>query len=367
MMQTRLALLFGFLLALPVLVPIVSALSSPRTIPASTSDVNHQFGNVLILDHLNINHEKGRHDWLKAFYFDFLQCVPDPRKAENLAKGKKTLWANIGAHQFHLPEGMPEAQRLEGVVTLSFPDIIPLQQRLDEVKARLYGSRFRIKEINDESMLVIDPWGTPFQLVRGDSGELDARGLQGGGPSEGMAIRDLTFYTTYNANMAGIARFYDQLMGCPILTVTTESCCVSVGPKQTLTFQWHPEKTAIVHHDDLKDEQAEPMDGYPSFLSNYGPHVSMYVTDLEATYRRLDALNLAYVNPRFSRKAYNLEQALDDCMFRCLDIVDPEDLAQGSILKLEHEIRSCLKRDGSKYKSCPFNKIPEQVVRRKPM
>jgi hypothetical protein len=61
--------------------------------------------NVLILDHLNINHERGRHDWLKAFYFDFLRCTADPHKQENLTAGKKTVWANIGANQFHLPEG----------------------------------------------------------------------------------------------------------------------------------------------------------------------------------------------------------------------------------------------------------------------
>ena len=44
---------------------------------------------VLLLDHLNINHEKGRHDALKAFYFDFLGCAIDPRKYENYLEGKK--------------------------------------------------------------------------------------------------------------------------------------------------------------------------------------------------------------------------------------------------------------------------------------
>ena len=44
---------------------------------------------VLLLDHLNINHEKGRHDALNAFYFDFLGCAIDPRKYENYVAGKK--------------------------------------------------------------------------------------------------------------------------------------------------------------------------------------------------------------------------------------------------------------------------------------
>lgn len=39
-------------------------------------------------------------------------CVVDPRKQENLDAGRKTVWANIGANRFHLPEGTPNAQVL---------------------------------------------------------------------------------------------------------------------------------------------------------------------------------------------------------------------------------------------------------------
>jgi hypothetical protein len=44
---------------------------------------------VLLLDHLNINHERGRHDALKSFYFDFLGCGIDPRKYDNFLAGEK--------------------------------------------------------------------------------------------------------------------------------------------------------------------------------------------------------------------------------------------------------------------------------------
>ena len=36
--------------------------------------------------------------------------------------GKKTLWANVGMHQFHLPEGKPDAQVFDGVITLIHED-----------------------------------------------------------------------------------------------------------------------------------------------------------------------------------------------------------------------------------------------------
>ena len=58
---------------------------------------------IKVVDHVNMNHEKGRHDLLKAFYFDLLGFAVDPRKIENLDKGKKTLWANAGIAQLHLP------------------------------------------------------------------------------------------------------------------------------------------------------------------------------------------------------------------------------------------------------------------------
>ncbi len=42
-----------------------------------TPSIEHPYRNILILDHLNINHQKSRHDQLIAFYFDFLQCGVD--------------------------------------------------------------------------------------------------------------------------------------------------------------------------------------------------------------------------------------------------------------------------------------------------
>ena len=43
----------------------------------------NQNQNVLIVDHLNLNHQKGRHDLLSAFYFDLLGLAVDPRKVSS--------------------------------------------------------------------------------------------------------------------------------------------------------------------------------------------------------------------------------------------------------------------------------------------
>ena len=282
------------------------------------------------MDHLNINHEKGRHDWLNAFYFDFLKLAVDPRKEDNWKAGKKTVWANAGTQQFHLPEGKPDAQVFEGLVVLVYPDLVALKARVENAREKLQGSKFALVDTADGALLVTDPWGSRFRIEQGSDEEYrDPRGRQPGGVSERLAMRDLTVFTPASARLEGIARFYQHVFAAPILSLDNQQCVVSVGPKQTLTFE-KMEGIGVSHHTDLRQENVESLEGYPVFPSNYGPHVSMYVADLPACYQEANGLGVAYVNPRFKRRAYNLDQAIDDCMFRCLDIVDPAHLKRAS-------------------------------------
>jgi len=124
-------------------------------------------GEILLLDHLNINHQKGRHDILRAFYFDVLGLAIDPRKTENLEKERKTLWANAGITQFHLPEA-ESPQVFDGVVTIAFPDQPSLEGIVDRMKsppAVLSDTHFGWKEVDGGKVVVTDPWGTQFHLV----------------------------------------------------------------------------------------------------------------------------------------------------------------------------------------------------------
>ena len=337
--------------------------STASSFSSSTAQQQQPVGNVLILDHLNINHEKGRHDLLKAFYFDFLHCAIDPRKEENIAKGSKTLWANVGASQFHLPEGKPDAQVFDGLITLSYPNLDGLRERYEDetIRSILDGTKFQVEDNGNDEMLISDPWGSQFKIVAEEQGKKDVRGVQKGEPSEGLSMPDLTVYVPPGSNFAGIGRFYEVVLGAPTLECGDSYCSISVGPGQTLTFAAHPDGSeAKICHDDLRDEGE--IEGKPHYMSNYGPHISMYVANLRKCYNKANEFGLCYVNPRFKRRSYTVEEAVDECMFRCLDIVDPDDVDAGPILKLEHEIRSVVKRDGSKYKSCPFEDIPEGCV-----
>ena len=352
---------------------------------------------VLLMDHFNINHEKGRHDALKAFYFDFLGCSIDPRKQENIKLGSNTLWANVGKctrthptvsssrsislfvihliyichsglHQFHLPEGKPDAQVFDGVITLIHEDLSALMERYndyldgDEKFAPLTDSEFLVGVVDDTLMMVTDPWGNEFSIMSTDDPEQDRASdigaqplIEGHEPSEGLKIEDLTVYIPHDANLEGIGRFYQHVLGAPAIEElgSESSISISMGERQTLTFQYHPDgpNTEVCHHDFSYDAQDE------TFPSNYGPHISLYVTDLGKAYQRAANLGVSYVNPRFKRRAYSEEEALDQCMFRLIEIIDPLDEDKEVILYLEHEVRSGKTRDGKKYKSCPLNEV----------
>ncbi len=299
-----------------------------------------------------------------------------PRKIENLEKGSKTLWANIGAQQFHLPEGKPDAQVLKGEIRLCFPnaDFKSLIERYNrnEFPEVLKDSQFGMTTIkgDNDAIQLTDPWGSKFTIVASDARKKDNRGVQGGEASVGTCMEDITIYTSETANFAGIARFYEQILDAPILELNTDEtlgsgrCVVSMGPYQTLTFQGRKdeEEDVVNMHVDLRDEFEYNDSDEKYYPSNYGPHISIYIRDIRSTYQRAQKLGIAYVNPRFKRRAFNEDEVVKDCMFRCLDIVDPEDVEAGAILRLEHEVRSVLKADGSVYKSCPFEEAPPGCI-----
>lgn len=322
------------------------------------------FRNVLILDHLNLNHELNRHPQLKAFYFSFLQCSVDPRKQENYDKGRKTLWANIGAQQFHLPEGKPNAQILKGKITLGYSDVqklVDAYETNEEIRSVLKDTKFDLKQLDKDTLNVSDPWGNKF-IILNTKRNKDERGTQAG-DSLGVEMSDLLVNVPPNANMNGIARFYDRILDTPILKCDDARVVVSMGPYQTMTFEKSDDPNDDINmHVDMRDEPENNSEGKQYYSSNYGPHVSIYISDIRSTYNRVKELGAEYVNPRFSRKAYNEDEVVNDCMFRCLDIIDPENVDAGPIIRLEQEVRSVIKADGSLYKSCPFNTVPPGCI-----
>ena len=288
--------------------PSLPRLVSPLRTHAPIS-VGLQTNNILILDHLNINHEKGRHDLLKAFYFDVLKCAVDPRKEENWDKGSGTLWANCGINQFHLPQEQ-EAQVLAGRIFLEYQDLAPVVSRLKAAPQILAGSKFSWSELPNGGLQVRCPWGNLFEIRQGQ--RADPRGKQPGPSSEALGMPELQINVPAGSNLAGIARFYDSLVGAKV-DVSEGAVQVTCGEMQKLAF-------------------VEQQPGVDVDHSDY--HVSMYVDDFQNMFQRMAEHELIFVNPRFKRKASTLEEAVDQCMFRVRDIIDPSAPAQGSLFLL---------------------------------
>ena len=120
-----------------------------------------------------------------------------------------------------------------------------------------------------------------------------------------------------------------------------------MSPFQTLTFT-RGTKTNHDHSELEVDEKSG------NVIANHGAHISLYVRDLPACYQRAKELGSIFVNKRFKRQAYTLEEAIDQCMFRVIDIVDPQNNDGAPIVRLEHEVRSFINKDKTKYKSCPL-------------
>ena len=333
---------------------------------------------VLLMDHLNINHEKGRHDALKAFYFDFLGCSVDPRKYDNYLEGKNTLWANAGLHQFHLPEGNPHAQVFNGMITLIHEDLDGLMEKYneyldgDERFKPLKETEFLVGIVSDDDdddmMLVTDPWGTEFCILPSDDPAEDRAAHIGSQPvvktldvpSRALAMEDITVYVSHDVNLDGIGRFYEHILGARVIDELSSeaSICIAMGERQTLTFQHHPggPETEIFHHDFGHDRTIKEIeaDTDATAYPNFGPHISLYVTNIAEAYSRAEKMGVLYVNTRFKRLAYTQDDAIDQCMFRLINIIDPLDNKREVILRLEHEVRSVTTREGKKYKSCPL-------------
>ena len=197
---------------------------------------------IKIVDHVNMNHEQGRHDLLKAFYFDLLGFAVDPRKIENLDKGKKTLWANAGIAQLHLPEGKPEAQPLDGRLTLAYADLDRFDDaRLSAAHEALEGTKFQMRASAD-GFDVSCPWGTPM-TIKIDGEAADPRGVQDGEASAPLHMTDIALHVSRGADLAGVQRFYTRIMGVPegdCTLVADQLLQLKIGPAQTLSFVSKP-------------------------------------------------------------------------------------------------------------------------------
>ena len=424
--MTTAVLVVALLLALALLLPHSASGKTARQMasPNTPRGVKFNYGpqnndkvasNVLLLDHINLNHEKGRHDLLRAFYLDTLGLALDPRKKKNFDEGRDSLWFNAGITQLHLPEA-ERAQVFDGVITLSCTGAADtfsaLIARLEQPPAVLLrDSYFSWCRLSDKAVAVRDPWGTSF-VLKHDPSALDTRGKQ---PDADTALLPCTISdVTVNLprgtsahDLLATASFYQHTFETPWTTKRgsfddTYRVSLQTSPVQHLSFQRlddpipdalrtkldgdeefsdiaarlqagcaRPAPTPHAH-DDVERAASDPAPSSASsaasastqprqgkIIANAGPHISLYVQDFSGIYARAERLGCLFTNTRFERQAYSLAEARQQCMFRTFDVQDPASPdAARPLLRLEHEVRSVLDKDGKLYKSCPFDAVP---------
>ena len=181
-------------------------------------------------------------------------------------------------------------------------------------------------------MEVTCPYGNTFVCGLGSG---DSRGSQDEvtPKMDCKGIARVELHVPSASDLDGVQRFYRAVFGVESAVDEDGVLVVPFGPNQVLAF-----KVGTIEND--------------NYLDGTGPHISLYVDNLTKTWVSTVAIkrSLVYVNPRFKRQAKSLDEALDQCMFRVLNIVDPLS-PERTIMRLEHEIRSATKVDGTKYKS----------------
>jgi hypothetical protein len=243
-------------------------------------------GNIVALEHVNVRIPS--QSLATAFYVLGLGLTRDPY----LMVGLDNMWINIGQQQFHLPTANPQV--LRGVVGLVLPDLGALEARLAQVKGALAGTAFDYSA-HDGTVGVTCPWGNRLRC-------------HGPGPDFGDMTLGMPYveFPVARGSAAGIARFYESVMGAPAAVVDTAgspAARVRVGAAQHLVFR-------------EADAPLPPYDGH---------HIAIYIADFSGPHRFLAEHGL--VTEESDRWQYRFEH-----------IVDPA--TRESLFVIEHEVRS---------------------------
>ncbi|MFB3103637.1 MAG: hypothetical protein ACE1ZA_01810 [Pseudomonadales bacterium] len=238
-------------------------------------------GNVQLLEHVNLTvPDQGL---AALFYVTGLGFTRDPY----IDFGTFNMWVNAGEQQFHLPKA--KAQIFRGHIAIVLPDLDDLKKRFKFIAKPMADTSIAWEE-RDDYIAVTCPWGNQIRAY--GPGKFSNMDL--GIPYIDMQVPPDT--------TAGIARFYEQVMGCSVV-YEQGKVRVQMGYNQELIFSETDE--AIADYD--------------------GHHIAVYVSNFSGPHKYLAERQL-------------ISEESDQHQYRFQYIVDPQ---TGTILtELEHEVRS---------------------------
>ena len=245
-------------------------------------------GNIVELGHVNVLVP----DQIKAtsFYLSGLGLTRDPY----LMAGIENMWVNVGRGQFHLPTRGTQVVR--GTTALVLPDLEALLRRLHNVKKQLEGTQFSFREAGDVVETTC-PWGNRIRVHAPDPAKFDAMRL-------GMPY--VEFDVPGDANLAGIARYYQEIFGAIAGVATDERgeyAWAKYSSEAKVTFR-------------RTDKPLPEYDGH---------HIQITLVDFSGPHKKLLERGL-------------ITEESDQHQYRTVDIVD---LDSGKLIfQIEHEVRS---------------------------
>jgi hypothetical protein len=270
------------------------------TMTASRAALAEDVGNIVSLEHVNIRVPD--QSLATLFYIVGLGLTRDPY----MNVGLTNIWANVGDQQFHLPTGAPQV--LRGHAGLVVRDLQALKTRLAAIQPDLTGTQFAWSD-QGEYVEVSSPWGNRYHCF--GPGAFGSMKL-------GVPYVELTVPV---GGAAGIARFYDRVLGAPSSVnagADGTAASVEVGTNQKLVFR--------------EAEQVAEYDGH---------HIAIYLANFSGPFEFLQERNL-------------ITEDVRNHQFRFKDIVDPD--SGQAVFTLEHEVRSS-RHPG--YRRQPVNREPE--------
>ena len=247
---------------------------------------NEDIGNIVLLEHVNV--QVPDQPLAMMFYIIGMGFTRDPY----LNVGLGNMWANVGEQQFHLPTRPPQV--IQGHIGVVVPDLDTLKSRLASVEEGLAGTKFRWS-VETNHIAVTCPWGNRLQCYPA-------------GPEFGDMALGIPYveFLVGPGRAAGIARFYDHVMGAPSTAESGDQGTlgrVKIGRNQSLVFR----------------ETKEPLVPYD------GHHIAIYVANFSRAYGYLKDRGL-------------ISEDVRNHQYRFKEIIDPDN---GScVFLVEHEVRS---------------------------
>jgi hypothetical protein len=252
----------------------------------ANSYASEDVGNIVLLEHLNVTVSDQPQAIL--FYVVGLGLTRDPY----LTVGLDNMWVNVGEQQFHLPTR--GAQRFAGHVGIVIPDPEHLEQRLESIRERLAGTKFKWSR-EDGYIAATCPWGNNFRCYAPDERFGDMA----------LGIPYMEFLVKRGAAQ-GIGSFYQEVFRAPA-TIEQDgnlsAARIAIGRNQELVFR-------------ETNDAIPPYDGH---------HVAIYVANFSGPYE-------------FLNRRGHITEDVRGHQFRFQAIVDPESGA--TLHELEHEVRS---------------------------